>query len=351
MFGVRGCVAGIAVLLVALCLPSCSRGPSSTTSRNIQLATGRFDGGFFSIDRPRGWEIVTAGSCSEFAFFLHDPDEPLRQVFFFGQAGPVYTHPLQRSIDQGYTALGGYPSPWLDMPLVSPLTPATFLEAFPALLQSELARSFMPSGPKVDEIRVVSSDGLPSALPGGEAALVRAIVAVDARAAEGLFSITVAPLLPFSGSPGGGIGAGFLITGIVAPKDEFPGLVDDLVRCVESFTIDDSYARNCLAQQEETYGAILQAGKTLSETSDLIMEGWEGRNETHDVLSEKWSDAILGKERLYDPDTGKVYEFDLGFREQYMPNREEYRLQNLETLPDDGYDLWMTPPLDGERHL
>jgi hypothetical protein len=343
---------GLALLVLIACLASCSRSPSpSAAAPEIRLATSRFDGGFFSIDRPKGWELDPAGACSEFAFFLHDPDEPMRQVFFFGQAGPIYTHPMQRGIDQGYMAMGGYPTPWVDMPLVSPLTAAGFLEAFPALLASESARSFMPSAPRLDEVRVVSSEPLASAIPGGETALLHAIVGVDGRVAEGLFSITVASLLPFSGSPGGGIGAGFLITGITAPKEEFPGLVDDLVACIESFTVDESYARNCMAQQNQTYQGILQAGRTLSETSDLIMEGWESRSRTHDILSEKWSDTILGKERMVDPDTGNVYAFDLGFQDRYENHREEYRLQNLQPLPDDDYDVWMTPPLDGEQHL
>ena len=346
------CLVGFALLILVVCLVSCSRSPSSSiTGPKIRLSTSRFDGGFFSIQKPRGWELVTAGACSEFAFFLYDPDEARRQIFFFGQAGPIYTHPLQRSIDRGYMAMGGYPTPWVDMPLVSPLTAAGFLEQFPVLLASEVARSFMPVGPRMDEVRIVSSEPLSSAMSGGEAALLRAVVAINGQVAEGLFSITVASLLPFSGSPGSGIGAGFLITGITAPKEEFGGLIDDLVACVESLTISESYTRDCIAQQNQTYQGILQAGQTLSETSDIIMSGWEDRNRTHDILSEKWSDTILSKERLYDPDTGNVYEFELGFQEQYETSREQYRLQDLQPLPDGDYELWMSPPLDGEQHL
>ena len=99
------------------------------------------------------------------------------------------------------------------------------------------------------------------------------------------------------------------------------------------------------------YQGILQAGRTLSETSDIIMDGWEDRNQTHDILSEKWSDTILSRERMYDPDTGNVYEFELGFQEQYELNREQYRLENLQLLPESDYDLWMSPPLDGEQFL
>lgn len=294
---------------------------------------------------------MVAGSCSEFAFSLRDPNDPLRQIFYFGQAGPVYTNPYQREIDRTYAAMGGYPTPWVDMPVVEPLTPANFLAQFPLVLASELGRSFMPDGPRLEQVQIVSTEPIASPISGGECALLRAVFLQDDSLGEGLFCVTVAPLLPFSGAPGGSIATGFLITGITAAKANFGALVDDLTRCAESFTIDERYVADCIAQQEQTYQGILQAGKILSETSDIIMQGWEERSQVHDVLSEKWSDTILGKERLYDPDTGDVYQFGLGFRDRYEANREEYRLRNLQPLPEDDYDLWKRPPLDGEQNL
>ena len=41
-------------------------------------------------------------------------------------------------------------------------------------------------------------------------------------------------------------------------------------------------------------------------------------------MAEKRSDAMLGKERLYDPGTGEVYEFQNGFYDQYRLNPQEY---------------------------
>jgi len=341
---------GVSVLLVV----GCSRSPSAATTAtraDTGLTTKRFNGGFFTIEQPAGWELVTAGSCSDFSFFLYDSDQPLRQVFYFGQAGPVYTNAYQREIDRTYTAMGGYATPWLDMPIVDPLTPGNFLLQFPLVLASEIGRAFMPNGPGMDQIQIVSTETVPSPVPGGECALVRAVFLRDGSLGEGLFCLTVAPLLPFSGSPGGSIASGFLISGVAAEKAAFPGLVDDLTRCAESFTLDEGYVADCIARQEQTYQGILQAGRTLSEASDIIMGGWEDRSQIHDVLSEKWSDTIIGVERLYDPDTGTVYRFDLGFREEYEAGRERFRLQNLEPLPEDNYDLWMAPVLDGEQHL
>ena len=144
---------------------------------------------------------------------------------------------------------------------------------------------------------------------------------------------------------------GFIVCGITAEKAAFDALVDDLVRSLESFSIDESYARQCIAQQQQTYQGIMNAGQTLRETSDLIMEGWQERTETHDILAEKWSDTIRASERLYDPETREVYEFENGFYETYDLHRSQYRLDELERLPDGDYELWMTPPLDGYQNL
>ena len=70
---------------------------SSAEARGkVNLKLEKFDGGFFSIEKPRGWEVVTAGSCADFAFLMYDPDEPLRQIFYFGQVGPVYMSEQQK---------------------------------------------------------------------------------------------------------------------------------------------------------------------------------------------------------------------------------------------------------------
>ncbi len=106
-----------------------------------------------------------------------------------------------------------------------------------------------------------------------------------------------------------------------------------------------------MAEQAETWTGVLKAGKTLGETSDIIMQAWENRNKTDDIIAEKRSDAILGKERLYDPDTGQVYEFENGFYDKYKLEPGKWNLSGLVPLPSKNYDLWMKAPLDGKQHV
>jgi len=336
----------VVLLVIFVLLSNAGEALAKTT-----LKLSRYNGGFFTIESPRGWEVTTAGACAEFSFLLRDRKSLLRQVFFFGEAGPVYMNPFQQAIDQGYMAMGGYPTPWVDMPLVYPLTPSNFLTQFHLVIKSSIGQSFMPNGPQMEQVRVIAAVPQASPINGGQCELIRALFLQEGILGEGLFHIAVVPLLPFTGSPGGGIGMGFLVTGITAPKEEFADLLDSLVKCIASYTVNESYVKNCLAQQDQAYTGIMKAGKTLSEASDIIAQGWEERNQTHDILSEKWSDTLLGVERLYDPTTGNVYEFENGFYDTYDLNREQYRLDNLQKLPEDTYELWMQPPLDGSQYF
>ena len=320
-------------------------------SQGTGLKLESFNGGFFSIDKPRGWKVITAGECAGFAFLIRDPSEPLRQTFYFGEVGPIYLSEQQRQIDHQYMNMGGYPVTWIDMPVVNPLTPDNFLAQFHLVARSQVAQNFMPQCPRLENVQIISKVKQPSPVSGGSTELVRALFTRGGNVGEGLFLVTVAPVLPFTGGPGGGLGYGFSIIGITAPKREFRNIENVLVKSVGSYTISQSYVNNCLAQQANTYAGILKAGKSLSETSDIIMQGWENRNRVDDVLAEKRSDVILGKERLYDPNTGEVYEFENGFYDKYQLDQNKYEMNNLQPLPDDNNDLWMEAPLDGYRHL
>jgi len=323
--------------------------PSEKVKQEITLE--KFNGDFFSIDKPEGWDIVTAGTCSEFAFLIRDDKEPQRQIFYFGSVGPVYTSEEQKQIDYEYMSMGGYAVPWIEMPVVDPLTPQNFLSQFHLIAQTEVAQSFMPQTPKLENLQIISTTSQPSFITGGKAELIRGIFVHDEQVAEGLFLVTVVPLMPSTGGPGGGIAYGLQIIGITSPKREFREFENTLVTSVQSFTVTQSYVDNCMRQQEETYAGILEAGKTLSEASDIIMDGWEKRNKVDDITAEKRSDAILGNERVYDPETGEVYEFETGFYDKYDINREGYEMNNLKPLLDDDWDIWMKAPLDGYRYV
>ena len=126
--GVRGLV-----VLGLVAMAGCGGDSPGQPGDPGTLPLESFDAGFFSIDKPRGWDIVTAGSCTEFAFLAQDPAEARRQIFYFGSVGPIYLKAEQKAIDAAYVAAGGYDIPWRDAPVIDPLTPQNYLEHWPEI--------------------------------------------------------------------------------------------------------------------------------------------------------------------------------------------------------------------------
>ena len=90
---------GIAPFIILGLLALFTAGARTSPARAGELPLETYNGGFFSVKIPRGWTVTTAGQCSSFAFLIHDPQNPLRQFFGLGEAGPVYLSPRQKQID------------------------------------------------------------------------------------------------------------------------------------------------------------------------------------------------------------------------------------------------------------
>jgi hypothetical protein len=324
---------------------STSPGVTSTTTVKTtpSLKLEEYDGDFFTLSKPAGWEVVTAGACSTFAFYTRDKENPANQLFYFGEIGPVYLAEEQKEVDQNYMDMGGYPVSWFEMPVINPLTPENFLSSFHLVAETNIGQEFMPGMPDFKDIETISTAEETTFIPGGQTKTIRALFRQGGQLGEGLFYITVAPLIPLTGLPSGGIGYGFCITGITAVRKDFKFYESKLQESLNSLSFDDNYINDCLEAQQQQGAALRNIADTLSETSDIIMDNWENRNRSDDIISEKRSDAILGYERIYDPETGTVYEAPLGFYDGYNSNRDRYNQDNLQLLPDNDWDLWTAP--------
>ena len=295
--------------------------------------------------------MTTAGSCGTFAFRITDPQEPLRSIWYFGTVGPVYLCQEQKDLDAWYVANGGFPHTWLDAPVIDPLTPENYLAHWPGIATMAAATAFMPAFPRLEQLQLVASTPQAAPLPGGATAHARGLFTQDGRVAEGMFLATVLTYLPYNGDPGAGIGYGHFVCGVTAPHGEFAAIAQRLVSSLDSFTITQGYVDNCLAQSLQQWGAVAAAGRTLSEASDIIWEGWQARTHSQDISAEQWTDAFRDVERVYDPDTGEVYEVPIGWYDAYDADRAAWDMSGLQPLPPDAWDLWMRAVMDGQSSI
>jgi hypothetical protein len=319
--------------------------PSPTMSSELEL----FDVGanFFSIRKPKGWDIHIGGVCTTLGILIRDPAVPLRQIFYFGMIGPVYLKEAQKQIDLNYIKSGGYNFiTWLDAPWVDPLTVENYFVHWPDIAGMKAATDFMPEFPKLTGLTVISNTPQSPMLPSGNSALLRGLFTENGQVGEGQFLGTVWVSSPFMGMPGGGTAYGGIILGVTAPKGEFNDVEARLIASLESFTVTQGYIDWCFVQLHQLWGAVAQEGQTLSETSDMIFEGWQNRSQASDIIAEKGSDAMLGLERVYDPSTDQVYEVPAGWYTSYDTDRGQYTMNDLQLLPDDNYQLWMSAPAD-----
>ncbi|MHC1729065.1 MAG: hypothetical protein AB9866_24225 [Syntrophobacteraceae bacterium] len=322
--------------------PAGLAGEQSATTVKLELYKGKF----FTVKKPVGWQIITAGNGPMLSIWMRDPQNPARQAFMFGTVGPFYLSQKQKDLDHKYMVSGGYWLQWSDMPVVNPATAGAFLNQWNTLIRTDIALQFAPELPLFENLSIISIQPVQSRF-GGQAELVRALFSQNGEVVEGLFVAEIVEYVPFRNGLGGRQGYAYLFSGIAVPKRELSVYQEPLMRSLESFNLSEQYAKDYITTSGKAFQDILRAGQTLRETSDIITKGWNARQKVHDVLSEKTSDAMLGKERLYDPGTGETYEFPNGWYDKYDNDRDKYNNPNLQPIPDENLDAWISVPLDG----
>jgi hypothetical protein len=229
------------------------------------------------------------------------------------------------------------------MPVVYPFDGTTFYKKFDAIMESQIAKSFLAAGrmPKpagFEQIEIISEQAIEPIYPGIPSVLVRALLVQNGKTAQGMFVVSGV-------TDGFGHATALVVAGITAPLNEYQSAQTSLLEVIKSFTLDASYVQQGLRVIQQNGERLSQISKTLSETSDIITKGWAARNKSDDVRMQKKSDQILGVERVYDPDTDTVYEVKNGFYDYYSTHENEYNKKNLQPLPDNGYNLWDKAPI------
>lgn len=294
-----------------------------------------------SLEIPTDWEVITYGDCATKSFIARDPKNPILQAFYFSEAGPVYTSQKQKDSDIAYVNMGGYHMFYMDAPVVNPFNAQSFLLNFKALAETPFMKKSAPLAPKLTDIQVVSTQASASKLlPSADSAeLIRALFKQEGALGEGLFYVETYTFTQSS------FGYGMTFIGMSAGSGNFSAYEAALDRVIKSYEFNESYVSACLQAQAQALSGALKVGKTLSETSDIIMSSWENRQRSDDILSERWSDITLGYERVYDPATGDVYRVENGFYDNYNTHRENYGKSDLELLPKNNWALWNAPTL------
>jgi len=141
-----------------------------------------------SISIPIGWNIYSRGECSTKSLLSKDPYSELKQLFYFSEAGPVYTSQQMKENDKYYMDMGGFDVLWFGSPVVNPLTAENFLINFGALARTSFFQQAFPEVPIIDEVKIIDKQSIDSKPPYiSDAKLIRAAFRQNNKLGKDIF--------------------------------------------------------------------------------------------------------------------------------------------------------------------
>lgn len=276
-----------------------------TETATIELQNYSTEDGYFTFKVPSNWKVETyPGDILSYTIKMYDPATPSRYLYFCATSAS-YKSVDALNIAQQYNYTG------VDMSK-TPINPGCSVES----LFTNSAHAFDYSN--FNLVENLGANGW-----GGD--VLQATCTYQGEDCEGIFTgsstsigtsyyfdVDIMPVLEEA------------TTIMMAPEIEFPSWQPIFTEIFGSITMSDSY----LQARAQAWASIMQTSAELSRianyTSDLIMSGWEARNNTYDIMSQQYSDATLGRDRVYDTETGEVYYTDLGWYDNYDGNRYKY---------------------------
>jgi plasmid maintenance system killer protein len=293
--------------------------PSTYTTQGNGLSTiGQLQpsvqSGGVSMLLPRGWNTLVLPGCS--GLMSADAQMPRGIIFLNG---------LHQSIQ----------------PLPQGITPERYVTDY-------MAQDFSVGGNKVSDVKILFYENADiSALNTGGITAKSMRISYLSNGVPCTGSFTVATY-----QTGVSTAVGYL-WGIFSTKDNFNADAPDLLRIFYSIDYSSSSLSSCRNVLNTAWDGANKIGDSLRKSGEQMRQEnlrmYEDKQARNDEFLEKFSDSILDRGRVYNPDTGEVYEVDPNFYTYYDINRDQYNYQNMRELQP-GEWLKYTP-LDGNLHI
>lgn len=350
-------VGGILMTLVALslCLTGCGAAKTATTTAPITRQQRRTDPDSeytvvpsaaasvrletyecadFSMTIPAGWQVETGGSGMFCSIRVYDPSEPLNQMFVLNKAdlllhGEDGKQAWQSLADMGESSAAIFAAAPV---LYNPSTEGFFQQfseyaSFASAVESSYAGFEFPAFDAFSVTEKFPSTSSLSSVALGDN-LLRASFSAGGRAGEGMFAASVVDFGSFAISDGSASGYAlntvdggyYSVYNIVAVTAAEGSLIDwegVLTGCMATLEFSDGFVSATNQASNEQVAACAKISQNFNEAMDGIMSSWEARSTSQDIMSQKQSDATLGFERVYNTETGEVYQATNGFTDTY----------------------------------
>lgn len=253
--------------------------PTTPQEAPYDLELVSYDGGFFSITLPAGWNFVTSGAYDSFSIEAFDPANPAIRLVYWGMV-PFNATQTTRDMFQLYAGTNSVSAYYAALPVLTDWTMASAIGMLDQITDAGLALGADPNGDylMIDSVAVTSSQPVTymSMVPGASQ-----FVADEAVVSAGLVLLDGTPCrADFMGSLTV-VGAGDIATaaasgvwGIVAPDDIYDQVAAALAPCVGTLQFSDEYVREANAAGEQILNASLQYSADMNALSSARNEAF-----------------------------------------------------------------------------
>ena len=289
----------------------------------------KYDDGLMSMYIPKGWEVTICpgGDIVHYTFMVQNPENRNYQIYF-NMKGEGY---LASEEERQWYATYYPDSPFALMPAINPQNTEGVYSVFSQAVEvagGPVMGDFVY--PTINDFTVI--DKLGNVPIGGD--VVRAsYVNESGEPCEGLFTSTPAVFSLYYVNAVNTYNSVFFTT----PAGELVNWVDTINYCIGTITFSETFVEAYYGQEQAIVQNSIEIANINNETSNIITDGWENRQTEYDIMSQQQSDATLGYERVYDTETGEVYQAYNGFMDEYDGERYDLISDEHYSLPVAGY--------------
>lgn len=245
---------------------------------NINLV--EYNGGFFTVMLPEGWQIQTMGQYTTFGFRAWNPQNPDYEIFYYGNLGPLNKSYDAKNGWAGYIGNMGYPNAELnyDAPVVTMDSASSVFYVFDALQAVSDKYGFGFSLPILDSLMPQKSIPIQTAFAQattGESMMFAGVRGTNGGACGGMFMASLWNTNPYYVS---GVDmtptSAMHVTGVIAPAENFLNVEATLTQAVFSLRFTEEYIQDAIAYSKAVGEAAMASNAARQAVFDKANKAW-----------------------------------------------------------------------------
>jgi hypothetical protein len=247
-------------------------------AQNINLV--EYDGGYFTVMLPTGWQIQTMGQYTTFGFRAWNPQNPDYEIFYYGNLGPLNKSYDAKNGWAGYIGNMGYPNAELnyDAPVVTMDSGSSVFYVFDELQAVSDKYGFGFTLPALGGLMPQKSIPIETAYAGasiGENMIFAGVRGSNGGACGGMFMASLWNTDPYYV---GGVDmaptSAMNVVGIVAPAEDFLNVEATLTQAVFSLRFTDKYIQDGIAYSRAVGEAAMADNAARQAVFDRANKAW-----------------------------------------------------------------------------